>query len=139
MTAIPAPLRKLVRRRARNRCEYCSLSQRGQEAVFHMDHVTPGSEGGLTAAENLALACVSCSLRKGARTQGIDPLSGQAAILFNPRRQHWDEHFLWNGVKVEGLTATGRATVLTLKMNHARMIRIRREEKANGRHPPNSW
>ena len=49
-----------------NRCEYCLLAQAGQEATFHVDHVTPRVAGGPTIDGNLALACVGCSLRKGA-------------------------------------------------------------------------
>ena len=60
-------LRREVIRRAGNRCEYCRLSQAGQEAAFHIDHIHPVAEGGETVLENLALACVSCSLRKAAR------------------------------------------------------------------------
>lgn len=60
-------LRRLVIERADNRCEYCGLSQVGQAATFHVDHVVPVVAGGETVAENLALACVSCSLRKGAK------------------------------------------------------------------------
>ena len=72
MSAIPAFLRKLVVRRAGNAREYCHLSQTGQEATFHIDHVVPVASGGETVAENLALACVSYSLRKGAKESAID-------------------------------------------------------------------
>jgi len=71
--------------RARNRCEYCRLSQLGQEAAFHLDHILPRAAGGPTVVENLALACVSCSLRKWAKQTSPDPDSGQEAPLFNPR------------------------------------------------------
>ncbi len=74
MSDIPARLRRLVIRRAAERCEYCGLSQAGQEATFHLDHITPVVAGGPTTAGNLALACVSCSLRKGARQTAPDPL-----------------------------------------------------------------
>ena len=57
MRYIPAELRQLVIQRAAGRCEYCRLSQEGQEATFHIDHVIPVSAGGQTVAENLALAC----------------------------------------------------------------------------------
>ena len=59
---LPAALIKFVRRRARHVCEYCHLPQRSQEAVFHVDHIQPRVAGGPTRAENLALACVTCSL-----------------------------------------------------------------------------
>ena len=41
-----------------------ALLQTGQEAAFHIDHVVPAIFGGNTSFETLALACVSCSLRK---------------------------------------------------------------------------
>lgn len=65
--AIPSALRKEVFARARDRCEYCGLSQAGQEATFHVDHIIPATSDGPTELGNLALACVSCSLRKGAK------------------------------------------------------------------------
>jgi 5-methylcytosine-specific restriction endonuclease McrA len=64
---VPAAIRRRVLERARDRCEYCGLSQKGQEATFHIDHISPTTAGGITDLRNLALACVSCSLRKAAR------------------------------------------------------------------------
>lgn len=117
MTTIPASLRRSVIRRADNRCEYCGISQIGQVATFHIDHVIPVVAGGETTSENLALACMSCSLRKGARQELEDLETGEAVFIFNPRQQVWKEHFAWNGVQVIGLTATGRATVQALDLN----------------------
>ncbi len=73
MNYISAALRQQVVQRAAGRCEYCRLSQQGQEATFHIDHVMPVARGGKTHLDNLALACVSCSLRKAARLDAIDP------------------------------------------------------------------
>lgn len=89
MSVIPVALRRLVIRRAANACEYCGLSQEGQEATFHIDHVMPRVAGGETRVENLALACVSCSLRKAARETAVDPHSGHDVPLYNPRRDDW--------------------------------------------------
>ncbi len=75
MRYIPDRLRQLVIERANNRCEYCGLAQVGQAATFHVDHVIPIAAGGETVEENLALACVSCSLRKGAKRQVVVELS----------------------------------------------------------------
>ncbi len=136
MSYIPAELRRLVIQRAAGRCEYCGLSQEGQEATFHIDHVIPVTVGGQTVTENLALACVSCSLRKAARQTAIDPQNGQEAALFNPRHDTWHEHFRWEGVYVVGLTATGRAPIAAFNMNRALLTAIRQEEAALGRHPP---
>jgi 5-methylcytosine-specific restriction endonuclease McrA len=72
MSYIPDSLRRLVISRAASHCEYCHLSQKGQEATFHIEHIIPVVSGGETIVENLALACVSCSLRKGAKEKGFD-------------------------------------------------------------------
>ncbi len=136
MATIPASLRRLVIQRADNRCEYCGISRIGQVATFHIDHIVPVVADGETIAENLALACVSCSLRKGARQNLEDSETGKVVTIFNPRQQAWKEHFDWNGVQVVGLTATGRATVQALDLNRATMLAIRAEEELLGRHPP---
>ena len=65
--SIPVWMRKETAQRAGHRCEYCQLSQAGQEAAFHIDHIHPFVAGGESELENLALACVSCSLRKDSR------------------------------------------------------------------------
>jgi 5-methylcytosine-specific restriction endonuclease McrA len=83
--AIPSLLRDLVILRSGNCCEYCRLSQLGQEATFHVDHVVPVAAKGKTEAENLALACVSCSLHKAAKQVANDPDTGEDVPLFNPR------------------------------------------------------
>jgi hypothetical protein len=135
MRHVPARLRRLVVQRSGDRCEYCHLSQAGQEATFHIDHVRPVTLGGLTAADNLALACVSCSLRKGGKQTAIDPDTGHEVPIFNPRLDVWPEHFYWEGVRLIGLTSTGRATIQALDLNRALILAIRQEEAAVGRHP----
>lgn len=134
MSDLPAALREAVVRRASGRCE-CRLSQASQEAAFHIDHVVPRAAGGPTTEDNLALACVSCSLRKAARQTAIDPDSGREAPLFNPRAQKWVDHFRWDKEVVLGLTETGRATISALKLNRPLIVAIRREETIRGRHP----
>ena len=120
--------------RAGDHCEYCGLSQAGQAATFHIDHITTIVAGSSTTVDNLALTknhgskapsfrklcdlitCVSCSLRKAARQTVEDPEKGEAAPIFNPRKKVWGEHFCWDGMRVVGLTATGRATIDALNM-----------------------
>ena len=135
MSYIPDRLKEETRFRANNRCEYCHLSQVGQEATFHVDHIIPRNENGETILENLALACVSCSLFKSAKFSLTDPLTQQPVFLFNPRKDIWEEHFSWDGVVLFGKTATGRATIEALKMNRPLILAIRREESLLGRHP----
>lgn len=136
MSDIPAALTREVVERANGRCEYCRLAQAGQEAMFHIDHVIPRSADGSTEAGNLASACVSCSLRKGARQVAADPETNEYAPLFNPRTQVWDDHFRWDGDRVVGVSPSGRATVEALAMNRPLILAIRSEERLRGRHPP---
>jgi hypothetical protein len=136
MSDVGRRLRRFLENRAAGRCEYCRLAQEGQEATFHIDHIAPRAAGGPTVADNLAVACVSCSLRKGARRSAPDPLTGRTVALFHPRRQRWARHFQWHGVRVVGRTATGRATVAALLLNRPLILAIRQEEAARGRHPP---
>jgi HNH endonuclease len=132
MSDIPARLRRAVALRAGDRCEYCRLAQRGQEATFHIDHILPKVAGGRTVAANLALACVSCSLRKEARRSAIEPNTNRSVALFHPRRQRWWHHFRWEGFRIVGLTPTDRATVAALQMNRPLILAIRQEEAARG-------
>jgi hypothetical protein len=136
MSTISIRLRRRVILRAGHRCEYCGLSREGQEATFHIDHIVPIAAGGPTVLENLALACVSCSLRKAARRSGPDPKTGRSIPLFHPRKQRWDGHFRWQGVEMVGLTPTGRATITVLRLNRPLILAIRAEEAARGRHLP---
>jgi hypothetical protein len=107
-----------------------------QEATFHVDHVIPRAVGGATSLANLALACVSCSLRKGARTTVIDPDTGDAAQLFHPRLHAWSDHFGADASgEILGLTAIGRGTIVSLSMNRVLAVSIRREEHARDRWP----
>jgi len=133
---IPVALRAEVVSRAGNRCEYCQLSQLGQEAAFHVDHVVPRAAGGPTELGNLALACVSCSLRKWANQTAVDPDTEEDVALYSPRSQAWGEHFRWEGAIVSPLSAMGRATAAALAMNRPLIVSIRLEETARGRHPP---
>ena len=111
---VPPALRRRVTLRAAARCEYCGLASIGQAATFHIDHITPQAAGGRTVSGNLALACIHCSLRKGARRTARDPRTGQPAPLFHPRRDKWNQHFRWAGTLLHGLTPTGLATISAL-------------------------
>jgi len=125
---IPVRLARKVRERANDCCEYCHLSQEWQEATFHIDHVTPKAAGGKTALNNLALACVTCSLRKGARVTAREPRSGKPVKLFNPRLDQWDAHFqLTSSFRLRGLTSRARVTIKALGMNRVAVVAIRRE------------
>jgi hypothetical protein len=124
---ISAALRSRVRRRARDRCEYCLYPQRACYARFHCDHFVPISGGGLPTFDNLIWACPACNASKQARQFVSDPRTGIRAPLFNPRRERWTEHFRWSAdmLRIVGLTPTGRATIRALRMNRRGVTVIR--------------
>jgi hypothetical protein len=124
--------RQLVRVRAGNRCEYCLLHQEHSQLNHHVEHIVARQHGGSDDAGNLALACHRCNLRKGPNLTGVDPLTGEITRLFDPRRDRWPDHFLLRGVRIEGATSVGRATVQVLALNDARRLELRAELLAGG-------
>lgn len=122
-----AGTRRFVRERAGERCEYCRLHQRYSEVRHHIEHIVAKQHGGQDVADNLALACHRCNLRKGPNLTGIGPVNRAAALLFHPRRDRWADHFVLRAGHIEGLTASGRATVEVLAMNDARQVELRWE------------
>jgi hypothetical protein len=105
---------------------------------FTIDHIVPLAQGGTDNLDNLALACFHCNRKKADKTTAPDPESGQTVSLFNPRTSAWREHFAWAaaGLRIIGLTAIGRATVLALDMNRLWAVNIRAADRSVGRHPP---
>jgi len=137
-THIPVVLAEFVRDRAGDCCEYCRLPQASQEGKFHIDHIQPRSHGGPTVAENLCEACVTCSLKKAARTFARDPVSRKMAPLFHPRRDRWHDHFVWTSTwRLMGKTGAGRATIQALGMNRPAVLFVRRGLAKLGLLPPN--
>jgi len=127
-------VRRLVRERARDRCEYCGLTQVIQAATFHIEHIVPRRKGGGDGADNLALACPSCNLHKSYHVESKDPETGEIVSLFHPRRDKWEEHFRAEDLRIIGVTSVGRATVALLNLNSERRLLIRGIEQALGLH-----
>jgi hypothetical protein len=131
-------LRQFVRARADDRCEYCLSRQDYVMGTLQIEHWWPTSRGGTDDAENLCLACELCNQAKWAKTDAIDPETGQMSPLFNPRKQAWSEHFAWSeeGIKIIGLTPCGRGTVVALQLNNDLAITVRSNWVQAGWHPP---
>lgn len=126
ITHIPTALRRLVVKRAGNRCEYCLLPADIAFFPHEVDHVIAEKHGGQTAADNLAFACWRCNRHKGSDLGSFDPQTQTFSLLFNPRRQFWAEHFALQGEQIIGLTPEGRATVSLLRLNSAERLAERR-------------
>lgn len=136
---IPTEVRYRVRKEARSRCGYCLARQ---ELIYHLlqiEHIIPLSKGGTNDELNLWLACDRCNGHKSDKISAIDPQTGEEMPLFNPRTQNWWEHFRWSedGLRVVGLTPTGRATVITLHLDSDPItLAVRANWVQVGWHPP---
>lgn len=139
MTYIPAELRKQVIQRANKFCEYCRASMKIL-VVMEVDHIVPVTASGETTLDNLCLACRSCNNAKRSFQSGSDPITQNEVPLFNPRTQVWAEHFAWDAdyVYIQGLSATGRATILRLDMNNQMLVEARRLWRKTGWQPPDT-
>jgi hypothetical protein len=105
---------------------------------LQIDHIQPVVKGGSDADENLCLACELCNQHKWTHTHGRDPETGEQVPLFHSRQQQWSAYFAWSaeGAEIIGLTATGRATISTLALNHPLAVTVRRNWIQAGWHPP---
>ena len=135
---IPDRIQLQVRARANYLCEYCHANERWQYVRFTVDHVIPVSLGGKDNLDNLTLACFHCNRHKTNRLTAIEPESQTEVALFNPRQDSWQKHFIWSidGLSIMGISPTGKATVLALRLNRERVIPIRAADREIGRHPP---
>ena len=138
MSRVSAALRRRVRLRARNLCEYCRSNADYTGHDFTIDHITPAAAAGTSDFDNLCLCCFWCNNFKQARTEQQDPRTGHRVRLFNPRLDIWQEHFRWSltMTRILGRTAIGRATVRALRLNRPTLIRARRIWARHGLHPP---
>jgi hypothetical protein len=136
--AISEQLREQITIAADYRCEYCKTSAQITGTPLVIDHVFPRSLGGRDDESNLAAACYRCNLLKSAKIQETDPETGVQVPLFNPRTQHWHEHFIWaeGGRRIVGTTAIGRVTVIALRLNNDSLVAARSAWISVGWHPP---
>jgi hypothetical protein len=135
--SISPSLRQLVRLRAQGFCEYCHYPDSACYASFNCDHCIPQRLDGPSSAANLAWACPVCNAAKSDKVSAMDPQSRTVVDLFNPRLEKWENHFRWSpdGLEIEGLTPTGRATIAFLQMNRPKAREIRRLLLQLHRHP----
>jgi hypothetical protein len=137
-TRIGQRLRAQVLADAGGRCGYCQMSEEITGTPLEVDHVVPEALGGPTRRSNLWALCRYCNLLKSDRVTAVDPETGTAVPLFNPREQRWSAHFAWidGGLRIAGTTAIGRATVEALALNRPLLVRARAYWVSAGWHPP---
>ena len=120
-----ATVRRLVRQRALDSCEYCGLAQSSFPLVtFHVEHVVAKQHHGSDELDNFCLSCHWCNLFKGPNLSTI--VDGELTHLFNPRADTWSEHFSLEDGRINGITTIGTATVRLLNMNDPDRVELRR-------------
>ena len=134
---ITEALRQLVTARAQGRCEYCQSPEAYATERFSVEPIQPRTLQGPTVPANFALVCQGCNGYKSAQTSSVEPETGETVELFHPRRHVWREHFTWSedGLRIVGLTPTGRATVVLLRINRPPLMNLRRALMAIDAHP----
>jgi len=149
-------IRLAVRLRARDACEYCLMPTTGQ---FHIDHIIPSTHWedymggrlpelppdmprrGTDHLDNFAWACPFCNVAKGQQT--VRRLGRDSHRLFDPRHDHWEEHFVFlhNYLFIVGVSPVGEATEQALQFNSGRIngpLGARHDAVLVRRYPP-TW
>ncbi len=136
-SGIPAATVRQVFARAQNRCEYCQSPQDHCPDSFSIEHIHPQALGGTHHADNLALSCQGCNGFKGTKTTAFDAVGEREVNLFHPRRDAWNDHFVWSDdrLMLRGLTPCGRATIEDLRLNRLGVRNLRAGLLALERHP----
>jgi len=134
-TYIPTALWQIVQERAGGQCEYCLYPQDVSFLAFEVEHIIAKKHGGVTTADNLALACPYCNRFRGTDLGSLDPETGQLTPFFNPRTQRWADHFRLDGARIVPLTPEGRGTVAILQLNHPDRIVERQRLIQAGKYP----
>jgi 5-methylcytosine-specific restriction endonuclease McrA len=119
--------RRVIERRAGNRCEYCRAPQPASGVRYHLEHIVPRALGGSDDLENLALACPTCNYYKASDIEGFDKETLTDARIFNPRIDDWSEHFDFHrdSLELTGKTPIARVTIEQLRLNQHMHIEAR--------------
>jgi hypothetical protein len=132
---ISEDLRRLVSRRAAALCEYCLIHADDTFFGCEVDHIISRKHGGLTEADNLALACLACNRQKGTDIGSILRGVDELIPLFHPRRDRWSDHFRLEGPTIRPLTPVGEVTVNLLRINARERLLERRLLISIGHYP----
>jgi hypothetical protein len=132
---VSTALRRMVAVRADALCEYCLIHE--DDAVFgcEVDHIISEKHAGATDAENLAYACAFCNRAKGSNIGSIVLRTGHFVRFFNPRTDHWAEHFALDGVTIVALSDIGEVTARILDFNNSDRLLERQTLWEVGRYP----
>ncbi len=122
---VPKAVRKIVRERARGRCEYCLLHEDDSVFSHQLEHTVARKHRGTSTEDNLAWSCFVCNEFKGTDLASIDMENGRLVPLFNPRQDRWSRHFRLDEAVIVPLTAKGRVTEYLLQFNLPKRVELR--------------
>ncbi|MFN0036337.1 MAG: HNH endonuclease [Saprospiraceae bacterium] len=131
---ISEKLRLLVAERAGFACEYCLVHQDHLVLSGQIDHIISLRHGGLTISENLAYSCAICNNNKGYDIGGILP-DGTLSRFFNPRQDHWPDHFEISNGLILPKTSIAEVTVRLFQFNSPEQVEMRQFLAAEGLYP----
>ncbi len=110
-------IRSFVAKRADYLCEYCLISEQDTILGCAIDHIISIKHSGSSNIDNLAYCCVYCNRFKGSDIGSIILDQKEFFRFYNPRWDHWGEHFKLNNSTIEPLTDIGQVTVRILGFN----------------------
>lgn len=123
---INTELRQTIADRAKQSCEYCLIAEADTFYGCEVDHIISLKHGGSSNADNLAYACALCNRAKGSDVGSISA-SGEFTRFFNPRTDHWSEHFRLEGSLIQPLTTIGEVTARIFGFNDSTRLHERDE------------
>jgi len=123
---ISAELRQTIADRANQLCEYCLIAEANAFYGCEVDHIISLKHGGSSDLDNLAYACAVCNRAKGSDIGSIS-MTGEFTRFFNPRTDHWAEHFRLDGATIQPLTPIGEVTTRIFGFNDTTRLHEREE------------
>lgn len=128
-------IKKVVKERAKSRCEYCRIHEDDSFLTFEIEHIVSQKHGGGDELENLAYACPQCNQFKGTDLTTFLDDYDDIVTLFNPRKQDWFEYFEVFEGELIGKNKVAKATIKLLKINATERIIIREILMKANRYP----
>ena len=125
----------MVAQRAQNRCEYCRIHQDDMFIAFEIDHIIARKHGGGDEIDNLAFACPHCNQHKGTDLTTYLLESNRIVMLFNPRKDDWEEHFAVVEGEILALSEVATGTIKLLQLNNIDLVILRKILSEIGRYP----
>lgn len=123
---IPKHIRIQVAAIAFYRCEYCLMPDKVSFFTFHIDHIRSIKHGGATQIENLAYCCPDCNYFKGSDIASYNSID-ELQRFFNPRSDHWNDHFSLHNGMISGITEIGMITEHIFKFNDFERLLFRKQ------------